>query len=330
MIVLAEMACPLCSGSYDEVCLSFPRQLFKIVRCRKCGMVRLNPRVAESDLDKIYHSTFCGDIKKPLDESPRSFFDWKLQRMTNRIHHHRLTILEKVTSSRNLLEIGCGDGGFLAYLQQYGWQVIGTEYTPYAVALGRKKGIEVLEGELQDLELPSEHYDVIAMYYVLEHVYHPKDLLEEIHRILRPRGILVIEVPNIGSLSARLFGASWYLLAVPQHVNHFSPRTLTQMLESTGFVVSCISHSAPESFVSWKLGLKTVVRKLLGAEKKGGSRFSLRNLDEKQLEPGMEIPVRTQIIDLFLDPIMCPVSVLEKALSNGTIFTVVAEKPSLT
>ncbi len=329
MIRLIKMPCPLCGEADNKEYIAFPDSPFKVVTCKKCGMMRLNPRIAEANLNKIYHSIFCGDINKPLDESPSSFFQrliqWKRQHLINHIHNHRLAILKTATSNHKLLEIGCGDGGFLAYLKKRKWQVSGTEYTPHAAALGRRRGITVMEGELGDLKLPAEHYDLIVMYHVLEHVYHPKQLLQEIHRILKPTGNLVIEVPNISSISARIFGSKWYLLVAPQHVNHFSPSTLTQILERSKLVVSRAFHSSPDSFISWKLGLKAIGRKLLGLKKKTTCP-SLTRLDEIQDKPTLMLPLRTQIVDLLLDPFLFPLVLLEKLLRNGTIITVVARK----
>jgi predicted SAM-dependent methyltransferase len=65
----------------------------------------------------------------------------------------------------------------------------------------------------------------------------PREVLEEIHRILRPDGLLLIAVPNIKSYAAQRFKDLWYALDAPRHLIHFSPETLSYLLNETGFSI---------------------------------------------------------------------------------------------
>jgi hypothetical protein len=75
----------------------------------------------------------------------------------------------------------------------------------------------------------------VTLWHVLEHIPEPIADLKEIRRIMRDDGRLVIEVPNSDSPTLRLCGPRWYALDVPRHLQHFSPSTLQQLLEVTGF-----------------------------------------------------------------------------------------------
>jgi predicted SAM-dependent methyltransferase len=75
----------------------------------------------------------------------------------------------------------------------------------------------------------------VVCYHVLEHLPDPIGTLTEIRRILRPSGLLLIAVPNIGGLIARICKEHWLGVDVPRHLFHFSPETLKIALSRTGF-----------------------------------------------------------------------------------------------
>ena len=89
-------------------------------------------------------------------------------------------------------------------------------------------------GQLENLNLPAAHYDMISFWHSLEHVHSPATALQEAYRLLRHGGWLGIEVPDIGSWEARLVAGHWYHLAVPVHLYHFSMLSLTQLLSKCG------------------------------------------------------------------------------------------------
>jgi 2-polyprenyl-3-methyl-5-hydroxy-6-metoxy-1,4-benzoquinol methylase len=74
------------------------------------------------------------------------------------------------------------------------------------------------------------------------HVYDPVQLIEAIHRILKPGGLLWIETPNIGSAGHALFGRAWRGLESPRHIAILNYRTLAGILTRTGF---SITHRTP-------------------------------------------------------------------------------------
>ena len=76
------------------------------------------------------------------------------------------------------------------------------------------------------------------MWQSLEHVHHPRPVLREACKLLAPGGKLVAAVPNIDSLPFRWFGADWFALDLPRHLTHFTPMTLTLMLQRAGFRIA--------------------------------------------------------------------------------------------
>ncbi|MFQ5845460.1 MAG: class I SAM-dependent methyltransferase, partial [Planctomycetota bacterium] len=85
--------------------------------------------------------------------------------------------------------------------------------------------------------LPREPFDVITFWDVLEHLANPRAALEAAFRRLRPGGLVLLSLPNFASYQARHFREDWYALSLPHHLYHFTPATLTKLLEAAGFRV---------------------------------------------------------------------------------------------
>ena len=146
-----------------------------------------------------------------------------------------------------LLEVGCGSGEMLQRLRGFGWDVLGQDVDPGAVAHGRKRGLEVRQGSLESLELPSASFDAIVMSHVLEHLFDPVGLLNECHRLLRPGGRLSLVVPNAASLGFSLFKDAWLHLDPPRHIHLFTAVSLKQLLGRTSFQVERVFTSVRDA-----------------------------------------------------------------------------------
>ena len=330
MYSLVEANCPVCGKFDTDIKFSFTKHRLNIVKCRNCQMVWTTPQVRKRDLDNLYEPNYYDSVMNQLKENSSSTFRKLINKKKRQQLLHsfarRFNVLMKAipTPDARLLEIGCGNGNFLLYLRDHDCQATGIDTSPHAVTLATKQGLQIFQGELDKLNLTSNKFDGILMYHVLEHVYSPKGLLKEIHRLLKPSGILIIEVPNIDSFSARLFGPHWMHLALPLHVNHFSPTTLSLMLKQAHFTIKGAIHSSRNASTVWKLGFKAVVRVLLRWELKPSI---FEYIDESERDRrDLKIPLRTDIIDLFLDPIFILIPLLEKLMSSGSDFTIIASK----
>jgi SAM-dependent methyltransferase len=135
-----------------------------------------------------------------------------------------------------LLDVGCGDGKYLAYMAGQGWQVCGVD--PYAPAeLAAASAFVVYRAGLREAELPPDYYDVITFWWSLEHMAEPVPTLMEACRIMRPGGQVIVGVPNAEALEARLLGPYWFHLNPPVHLSHFTASSLTLALRRAGFTV---------------------------------------------------------------------------------------------
>jgi 2-polyprenyl-3-methyl-5-hydroxy-6-metoxy-1,4-benzoquinol methylase len=151
---------------------------------------------------------------------------------------------EKVTFLRacglrsgRILDVGCGAGFFLRALDPASFDRYGVEISPQAAkSAERSLGPGgVFTGTLIDAGFSESTFDVVTLWSTLEHTDQPRANLIEVRRILKPGGTLIVQMPNIASLQARLFRGKWFALDAPRHRYHFSPDTLAALLAATGF-----------------------------------------------------------------------------------------------
>jgi 2-polyprenyl-3-methyl-5-hydroxy-6-metoxy-1,4-benzoquinol methylase len=229
------VACILC-GSYDAELLFVGRDRihnipgeFNVVRCRTCSLVYLNPRPSWDELQKFYPVDYVG---YNLEEASALK---KLIRRGGWLKKRRL--VEKWKREGAILDIGCGTGEFLQIMMRTGkWQVFGLEPNVHAALYAAQTtGADIFCGRLEEAEYPNHFFDVITMWHVLEHMHDPINTLKKVHNILKHDGILIIAVPILDCLDARLFGPYWSGYDVPRHMFTFSKTTLFKVLMASGF-----------------------------------------------------------------------------------------------
>ncbi len=197
-----------------------------IVQCRRCGLVYTNPRFDRCDIADTYAA-----VQDPL------YVEEREGRVLTFEHH--LKPLERLAGrpdGRPLLDVGCYTGVFVEIAARHGWDAWGVEPSHWAVGQARARGLHVVQGTLDTADLPEAFFDVITMWDVIEHLTDPRRALEQVYRLLKPGGLLVVHTIDIESLFARLMGARWPWL-MEMHIYYFSRRTLRAMLELCGFRV---------------------------------------------------------------------------------------------
>jgi len=151
---------------------------------------------------------------------------------------------------RTLLDLGCGDGGFVAQALRCGWQAQGLEPDAQAVAAARQRGLPVRQGGIERLSGQAACFDRITLSHVIEHLHDPLDVLRACRRLLKPGGQLWLATPNLDSLGHRAFGRHWRGLEAPRHLVLFHERGLAVLLRQAGFAsVRRLSSAWPEPFI---------------------------------------------------------------------------------
>ena len=252
--------CRLCGATEGETVLR-PTP-YALVRCRRCGLVRTEGAAAGGTpgYDATYYSAHAladtmrglssgrpGLRLRLMDTAYDAYLDRsgrrRLQRLLALPVRGRLGGLPpRGFQGTDLLDVGSGDGDFLRRAGAAGYRVVGQEINPQAVASARRAGVDVRLGELDDIGLAAESSDAVRLWHVLEHVADPVAILKTARRLLRPRGLLIVGVPDFGSPARRLFGRGWSGLQLPFHRHHFTQATLRRVLKAGGFSVDSLRH----------------------------------------------------------------------------------------
>jgi 2-polyprenyl-3-methyl-5-hydroxy-6-metoxy-1,4-benzoquinol methylase len=160
-----------------------------------------------------------------------------------------------------MLDIGCGEGHLLKIATEDGWQITGTEISVKATETANQLlENKVLAGDILDLNLPDNSFDLITIYHVIEHLIEPIPTLEKIKQLLKPNGIAFIETPNIGSLGARIKGKKWSHIIPPEHISYFDRHSLKQALKTAEFSQYHVFTTAPQtinSIANWVEPIKS-------------------------------------------------------------------------
>ena len=149
-----------------------------------------------------------------------------------------------------LLDVGCGAGMYLDLMRALGWsRTVGVDVSPRAVQQARDVlGLEAHLGDLREVRLPAASFDVVSMSHTLEHVDDPTAVLAEVRRVTRPGGRIVIEVPNVRSLTSRLLREHWLGIDTPRHLVNLSPRGLEVAIQAAGLRLQSLRTPAAGAY----------------------------------------------------------------------------------
>jgi SAM-dependent methyltransferase len=159
--------------------------------------------------------------------------------LLRRFDAQRLALLRgHVAPGATLLDVGAGRGRFVVAAADAGYRASGIEPSDRGAQAARALNADVRQTTIEAAEVAPGSLDAVTLWHVLEHLDEPGIALDRIAGWLRPGGTLLIGVPNLDSLQARLGGARWYHLDVPRHRIHFTPRGLDALLRRHGFAVA--------------------------------------------------------------------------------------------
>jgi 2-polyprenyl-3-methyl-5-hydroxy-6-metoxy-1,4-benzoquinol methylase len=249
--ILCGASCqPVLANLYDDR-FGAPG-LFDIIKCQLCGLEQTVPQPSETQLKELYEQfyNFGGEANTTYTKIRERFLASPLYRLwltwDGDISFH----LRQGTG--RLLDIGCNEGRTLSLYAHNGFQVEGLELNEVAAAAARQRGFKVFTVplELFDSETP---YDIVVLSNVLEHAMDPLDMLRHVRRLLRPGGQVWISCPNAASYWRNTFGRHWINWHVPFHLWHFSPKTVTRLLNQVHFSVQEMSSCTPALWLTQSL-----------------------------------------------------------------------------
>lgn len=193
-------------------------------------MIYTNP-VSAAFASGLYYDQTAADYYLSPAKLEGDYADVRFER--------ELRLFRRHCSSGAVLDVGCSTGAFLFQLgKRYpgAYDLVGTDVSGPALNYAESRGLRVLRGNFLDQDFSGRRFDAVTFWAVLEHVLHPRALLEKAHAVLKADGRVFVLVPNIGSLATRLLGGR-YRYIYPQHLNYFTKSALAKLVEDRFWIV---------------------------------------------------------------------------------------------
>ena len=204
---------------------SVSQEIFDLYYDESLDMLVTNPQPDSENLGKYYDSP---NYISHTDGN-KSLFEKLYQAVKNIALKNKLNLINSLSENKGkILDIGAGTGDFLAFVKQNGWQTIGVEPSQKAKEIATKKGV-VFVNETSELE--NQSFDIITMWHVLEHVPDLEKQIQELKRLLKPNGTLIVAVPNFKSFDANHYKEFWAAYDVPIHFWHFSKTAIKSLFQ---------------------------------------------------------------------------------------------------
>ncbi len=257
--VESPATCPACGGPLAAWCTvpasdpSLGEARFELARCARCrSAVTLGP-VPE----RLHESGAYRPGSPRLHSLARPALE--------RFDRERLRLVGSLAPPpARLLDAGAGRGRFVAAARAAGYRAFGIE--PSACGAEASADLAaadaIRQARIEEAPVERGSLDVVTLWHVLEHLDEPGAAIDRIGSWLRPGGGLVVAVPNLSSLQARLGRERWYHLDVPRHRVHYTPTGLGALLAARGFTVLHARHVLLEHnpFGMWQTLVSRVTR----------------------------------------------------------------------
>jgi SAM-dependent methyltransferase len=236
-VVLESCSCPNGCNEFDEVVIrskdyinNLPGE-FTIVKCKCCALERTNPRPSAETIGYYYPDSYAPYMSAPIvkSENTKGLLGWIKSKVA--INDK---VLPHVAKGR-LLEFGCANGNYLVEMREKGWEVEGIEYSQSAAQTAIDRGLEVEVGSIESAQPRGEKYNVVVAWMVMEHLHDPIFAMRKIRGWIVNDGYFVFSIPNSNSIARKLFKDLSYDLHLPNHLYHYSDKTIVTLLENCGW-----------------------------------------------------------------------------------------------
>lgn len=241
----AAQHCLYCNGLLAKVVFSGVRDRLGISQktwsfrsCGSCGSAILDPQPSLEELQSSYPSQYH------LDQVPRNHilerfqYDFETKFFYKPLWRYSVKAVKKVTglASGKLLDVGGGSGHRSKLFQQAGFEVTVVDFDEKALQVAEQRfGLRVVPGSLETTQLSANHFDLVTLWCVVEHLADPSTTLKVAARVLRPGGWLVAQVPLMDSWQGSLFKSRWCAVTdAPRHTGIPTQRGMEQLLRRCG------------------------------------------------------------------------------------------------
>lgn len=233
--------CPVCTSADIRNALtvkdhSVSGKIFTIAECGRCTL-----RFTQDPPDAVSIGPYYkAEEYISHTNTTKGLVNRVYQFVRKRTMVSKRKLMEKVTGVKKgrMLDLGSGVGSFVDEMQKHGWEVTGLEPDADARKVGRELYGVHLSDTKEFYQLNAGTFDAITMWHVLEHVHDLSAYIQQLGRILKENGKLLIAVPNYTSLDAEKYGEYWAAYDVPRHLYHFSPKSMQYLVEKHGLKIT--------------------------------------------------------------------------------------------
>jgi 2-polyprenyl-3-methyl-5-hydroxy-6-metoxy-1,4-benzoquinol methylase len=233
-------ACPLCKASHIQQKFAVKDytvsgENFDIYTCQSCTGAFTQDVPTQEAIGKYYAATSYVSHSETKDGLVNKLY----HAVRTRTLREKKKMIQQLTGrdKGSLLDVGCGTGAFVATMLQAGWDATGLEPDETA----RKNAQQLYQVQPlpapEIFNLPAQQYDAITMWHVLEHVHQLHEYIDQLKKLLKPSGKILIAVPNYTSEDAQHYKTHWAAYDVPRHLYHFSPESMKTLMELHGMQV---------------------------------------------------------------------------------------------
>lgn len=301
---MTDTTCRICGNTKFEILLKDIKtalgEAYSVLQCINCSFAFTHPLPSQETLEKYYNALYwsraegsgVGVILSTL---------FKL-RMGNVLRE----IKQILPSGARILDWGAGNGDMVRLLNQSGFDCVGIDL--YSVP---KTEQSLINATIETAPFEKESFDAITCIHVLEHIENPVKSIKKAFSLLKPNGILVIEVPNIDSSGFKLFRKRWQPLEIPTHLNHFNLRSLEKL-----FKIADNSEIIKVDYFSHRVSPSALIVSLMPffSAKKMRSRYNGK------------YPLHLMVIYLLLQLAVYPFVFVESLLKKGAVIRITVNK----
>ena len=213
------ISCPVCGGA--SFLALFEKHGEPFVRCAGCELVLINPRPRYNAVLETYDNAYTAGYTNKADKKRRRCRRWVAR------------IQKRFAPVGRWLDIGCSAGFVVEAAERAGFDAFGIDVEAGAIAYAREQlGLaQVKQGSLEDQAYPDQHFNVISLYDVIEHVPDLNMLVATLKRLLHPAGVIEIRTPDVGHFRVPRDLSQWSEIKPSEHLYYFSRGTLARLLE---------------------------------------------------------------------------------------------------
>lgn len=227
----------------------------QLIQCTQCTLVFVWPRMESERISQAYSSAI-----DPVHANQDRWRVASFERQMRKVGVLPESLWNLPTKPR-LLDIGCAGGAFPCAANKLGFDVTGIEPASYLASAGRERySLDIRDGFFDPRDFAGERFQVVSLWDVLEHLDSPSAMLRNVHKVLEGDGLLILNLPMIDTLSARILGSRWpFYLNV--HLYYFTLESISKMLESTGYVLETYASYQQSLSLDYVLYRASLVRR---------------------------------------------------------------------